>query len=233
MARMKPPRLPEAPVPVLRDAELRKLLEACCHATRRFAGRRDEAILRILMDTGVRRAEVLGLRLGDVNLEEGLLTVTGKGSRTRVVAVGREHRSRPRSLCQRARARYVDERRRSWPRVRACEDGGARLWLGRKGLLGATGLAELIRTRARAAGLPGRLYPHLFRHTYSHNAKVGGMSDEDLMTIAGWKSRAMLKSLRLFRCAGASPRCGQGAVPGRSARDERVEDEVISGVARR
>jgi site-specific recombinase XerD len=189
MARMKPPRLPEAPVPILRDAELRKLLEACAR-DKTFAGRRDEAILRILMDSGVRRAEVLGLRLADVDLDEGILTVTGKGSRTRVVAIGANTATAV-DRYLRARTRYAEERRRE-ARVSAVEDAGTHLWLGRKGPLGATGLAELIRGRARQAGLPGRLYPHLFRHTYAHNAQAAGMSETDLMTIAGWRSRAML-----------------------------------------
>src|SRR5436190_38294 len=73
--------------PVLRDAELRKLLDVCAK-DRSFAGRRDEAMLRVLMDTGIRRAEILGLQLVDVDLDQGLLRVTGKGSRTRVVAIG-------------------------------------------------------------------------------------------------------------------------------------------------
>jgi integrase len=54
MARMKPPRRPEAPVPVIREAEQRRLLDACAK-DHSFHGRRDEAILRVLMDTGTRR----------------------------------------------------------------------------------------------------------------------------------------------------------------------------------
>src|SRR4029078_6756133 len=87
MERMKPPRLPEAPPPVLRDAELRRLLDVCAK-DRSFAGRRDAAIIRLFVDTGTRRAEVLGLRVDDVDLDTGLVTVTGKGSRTRIVVVG-------------------------------------------------------------------------------------------------------------------------------------------------
>lgn len=188
MARMKPPRLPEAPVPVLRDAELHKLLDACAR-DRTFAGRRDEAILRILMDSGIRRAELLGLALGDVDLDAGVLSVTGKGSRTRVVAFGAST-AQAIDRYLRARTRYIDERRRQ-ERISATAEP-THLWIGRKGALGATGLAELLRSRARQAGLPGRLYPHLFRHTYAHNAQAAGMSETDLMTIAGWKSRAML-----------------------------------------
>jgi site-specific recombinase XerD len=187
MARMKPPRLPEAPVPVLREAELRALLAACA-ADRSFAGRRDEAILRLLMDTGTRRAEILGLRLEDVDLDQGLLRVTGKGSRTRVVAFGAAT-AQALDRYMRARLRYLDERRRA---ERSTAGDTPYLWLGRKGPLGATGLAELVRARGRQAGLAGRLYPHLFRHTYAHLAQAGGMSEGDLMAIAGWKSRAML-----------------------------------------
>lgn len=187
MARMKPPRLPEAPVPVLRDAELTKLLEVCAR-DKTFAGRRDETILRILMDTGIRRAELLGLELDDVDVDRGFLTVTGKGSRTRVVAFG-VVTAQAIDRYLRARTRYVDERRRQ-ERASAA-DSATHLWIGRKGALGATGLAELLRTRARQAGIP-RLYPHLFRHTYAHNAQAAGMSETDLMTIAGWKSRSML-----------------------------------------
>jgi site-specific recombinase XerD len=188
MARMKPPRLPEAPVPVLRDTDLHKLLDACSR-DKSFAGRRDEAILRILMDSGIRRAELLGLGLADVDLDRGLLTVTGKGSRTRIVAYGAST-AQAIDRYLRARTRYIELRRRQ--ERASASDEPTHLWIGRKGALGATGLAELLRSRARQAGLPGRLYPHLFRHTYAHNAQAAGMSETDLMTIAGWKSRAML-----------------------------------------
>src|SRR5690606_32137749 len=70
MARMKPPRLPEEPPPVLREAELRALLEAC-ERDRSYWGRRDEAIIRVFVDTGCRRAELLGLTVADVDLDEG------------------------------------------------------------------------------------------------------------------------------------------------------------------
>ncbi len=70
MARMKPPRLPEAPPPVLREAELRALF-AACERDRTFVGRRDEAIVRTLADTGIRRSELLGLELDHVHLDAG------------------------------------------------------------------------------------------------------------------------------------------------------------------
>jgi site-specific recombinase XerD len=87
MARRKPPSLPEEPPRVLRDAELSRLLETC-ERDRTPVGRRDEAIIRVFVDTGARRGEVLGLTLDDIDLDTGLLRVTGKGARTRFVVIG-------------------------------------------------------------------------------------------------------------------------------------------------
>jgi len=175
MARMKPPTLPEAPPPVLRDAELRAIL-AGCERDKTWLGRRDEAVLRVFMDTGARRAEVLGLHLEDVDLDRGILSVTGKGSRTRLVSVG--------DSTIRALDRYI--------RLRARKLGAEVpwLWLGRKGRLLETGMAGLIRARGRAAGLD--VHPHLFRHAYAHSMLSAGMQESDLMAVAGWRSRDML-----------------------------------------
>jgi site-specific recombinase XerD len=178
MVHMKQPRLPETPPPVLREAQLQALLDACAR-DKSFNGRRDEAILRLLIDTGIRRAEVLGLRVADVDLDHGLVTVTGKGSRTRVVAIG--------TGTVLTLDRYL--------RARAKRDdaGEPWLWLGRKGRLRETGLAELIRDRCRQAGIPAALaHPHAFRHAYAQAMLAAGMQEHDLMAIAGWRSPAML-----------------------------------------
>jgi site-specific recombinase XerD len=177
MAKMKPPRLPEAPPPVLTATELLRLL-AVTERDKTFQGRRDEAILRVFMDTGARRAEVLGLRVEDVDLDTGRLVVTGKGSRTRVVAVG--------SQTVRALDRYLRARAKHPEAVLP------NLWLGRKGAIRETGMAELVRDRGQQAGIPGRLHPHLFRHAYAHHVLAAGMSESDLMAIAGWRTREML-----------------------------------------
>ncbi|HEV8490237.1 MAG TPA: tyrosine-type recombinase/integrase [Candidatus Limnocylindrales bacterium] len=177
MARMKPPRLPEVPPAVLRAEELRRLLEVC-ERDKTFAGRRDEAILRVFMDTGVRRGEVLGLTLDDIDLDRGVLSVMGKGSRTREVGIGAQ--------TVRAVDRYL--------RARSKHPAAASpaLWLSRKGVLRESGLAELVRDRGRQAGVAGRLHPHLFRHAYAHSMLAAGMQETDLMAIAGWRSRDMV-----------------------------------------
>jgi site-specific recombinase XerD len=177
MARMKPPRLPEEPPPVLRAAELQALL-AACERDKGFAGRRDEAVLRVFMDTGARRGEVLGLSIADVDLEEGLLRVTGKGSRTRIVPIGAHTvRALDRYLRTRAKHARVDL---------------AALWIGKKGRLTESGLAELVRDRGLQAGISGRVHPHMFRHAYAHMMLAGGMQETDLMAVVGWRSRDMV-----------------------------------------
>ncbi|MEX2183475.1 MAG: tyrosine-type recombinase/integrase [Chloroflexota bacterium] len=177
MDRMKPPRLPETPPPVLRAIELKRLLTVCA-ADKTFTGRRDEAILTVFMDTGCRRGELLGLTLDDVDMDAGTLRVIGKGSRTRLVAIG------PSTV--RILDRYV--RARSKQRGASAAD----LWLGKKGPLRASGLAELVRDRGREAGITGRVHPHMFRHAFAHHALAGGMQEGDLMALAGWRTREMV-----------------------------------------
>ena len=94
MARMKPPRVPEDQPDVLRDDALKALL-ATCDKGQTFENRRDAALIRVFIDTGARRAEIEGLRWhprndedNDVDLNQALLHVIGKGRRERVLPVG-------------------------------------------------------------------------------------------------------------------------------------------------
>ena len=67
MARMKPPHVPDEPVPVLGDDELRRLLAAC--EGKGFEKRRDMAIVRLFLDSGLRLAELANLRVEDLDLD--------------------------------------------------------------------------------------------------------------------------------------------------------------------
>src|SRR5581483_7989992 len=88
MARIKPPQVPEEPPEVLSDDELRRLLKTC--DGKDFDSRRDMAILRLLIDTGLRRAELAGLKVADVDFDLNIAAVVGKGSRPRAVPFGRK-----------------------------------------------------------------------------------------------------------------------------------------------
>ena len=79
MERMKPPSVPETPVPVVSDADLKKLLVACNGRT--FRDRRDEALLRVMIECGFRLEEVAKLTIHDVDREQGVIVVMGKGRR--------------------------------------------------------------------------------------------------------------------------------------------------------
>jgi site-specific recombinase XerD len=111
-----------------------------------------------------------------VDLDRGILAVTGKGSRTRLVAIG--------DVTIRALDRYLRAR------AKRPDADAPYLWLGRKGQLGETGMAGLVKARGAAAGLD--VHPHLFRHAYAHQMLSAGMSEGDLMAVAGWRSREML-----------------------------------------
>ena len=88
MHRMRPPKFEECVPEVLEVDDLRCLLETC--RGRSFEARRDLAILLLLIDTGMRRGEVASVRCDDLDLNQSLVRVLGKGGRERLVPLGRK-----------------------------------------------------------------------------------------------------------------------------------------------
>ena len=86
MASVRAPKVPELPVPVVADEDLRELLLAC-HGEK-FEDVRDTALLRLMIDSGARLSEVIGIRRADLDLDERTVTVIGKGRRRRTVPFG-------------------------------------------------------------------------------------------------------------------------------------------------
>jgi len=86
MVKMVRPAVPEVPVPVLPDAYLKNLLAA--HEGGTFEDRRPSAIVRLLADTGMRRAELLGMGLADLNRDLQVAVVVEKGFRPRSCPCG-------------------------------------------------------------------------------------------------------------------------------------------------
>ena len=175
LANIKPPHIPENPPAVLTEDQLRRLLKSC--DGRDFDDRRDAAILRLLLDTGMRRAECGGLRVEDVDLDNNVAFVIGKGRRGRAVPFGRKT-AQAIDRYLRARAGHRD----------ASADA---LWLGRFGPMTHHGIADVVDRRAKQAGFEG-LHAHLFRHTFAHQWLSAGGQEGDLMRLAGWRSRTML-----------------------------------------
>jgi site-specific recombinase XerD len=175
MAKMKPPSVPEVPVPVIAADDLRRLLAVC--AGKEFEARRDLAILSLFIDTGLRRAELAGLGVDDVEFDHEVAMVTGKGSRPRAVPFGRKTSV--------ALDRYLRERRRH------AHSGEPWLWLGARGRFTDSGVAQMLERRAEQAGL-GHLHLHQLRHSFAHQWLASGGAEGDLMRLAGWRSRQML-----------------------------------------
>ncbi|MGI8616676.1 MAG: tyrosine-type recombinase/integrase [Actinomycetota bacterium] len=182
MARMKPPRVPEEPPAVLSIDELGRLLKAC--DGNEFTDRRDTAIIRTFIDTGLRLSELVNLKLtsnevegSDIDLDEQLVVVLGKGRRPREVPLG--------ARTVKAIDRYL--------RLRSSHADASEpwLWLGRRGRMTQSGVQQMLRRRATEAGLD-HLNPHQFRHTFAHMWLDGGAEGGDLMRITGWRSRSML-----------------------------------------
>jgi site-specific recombinase XerD len=85
---MRPPIVPDKPVPIVPDDGLKRLFQAC--AGNSFEARRDTALIMLLLDTGARRDEMVGLTLDDVDLDLDVLVVLGKGRRERSLPFGRK-----------------------------------------------------------------------------------------------------------------------------------------------
>lgn len=178
MGRMRPPVVPEKRVPVLTDDQLRALLADC--AGRDVISRRDEAIIRLLMDTGGRRAEIANLTLEDLDFTQDVIHIMAKGRRSRTVPFG--------SKTGIALERYIRLRARDrWAEL-------PNLWLSEKnrGPLTANGINQMLKRRGKAIGVPG-LHPHQFRHTSAHGWLAAGGGETDLMRNMGWQSPAMLR----------------------------------------
>ena len=176
MERMVPPKVPEDPPDVISVDYQRRLVKAC--EGQDFDDRRDMAIVRTLIDTGVRRGELAALTTGDIDWDLNLLVVLGKGRRQRGCPFGRK--------VAQALDRYLRVRARH---KHAGEDA---LWLGRRGPMTDSGISQILDERAGSAGL-GRINPHQFRHTFAHQWLAKGGNEGDLMMLMGWRSRAMLQ----------------------------------------
>ncbi len=176
MRNMKPPHVPEVPVEVLNEDQLKRLLKACDGKS--FDDRRDTAILRLFIDTGIRRNELTGLKTTDVDFEVNVALVLGKGRRPRSAPFGRKTAV--------ALDRYL--RARAGHRYAYLE----RLWLGQHGHLIDSGVQQIVRKRGKQAGLKG-LHPHQLRHGWASDWLSAGGNEGDLMRLAGWRSRAMLQ----------------------------------------
>ncbi len=140
------------PLPhVLGGAEVGRLVEAGPVSAR------DRAILELLYASGARVSELVHLRLVDVNLDVGYVRCFGKGSRERVVPVGR-------AAVEAIRA-YLDDGRREGEALFTSASGGP---------LSRETVWRIVKRRARDASVRSNVYPHALRHSFATHLVEGG-----------------------------------------------------------
>jgi site-specific recombinase XerD len=180
---LRAPKAEPGPVPVFSSGELSALRRAC--QGRSFKARRDAAIIEVLLAAGIRLSELSGIRYdpgnparSDLRLLDREIKVRGKAGRERIVRIGFEA------------ARSLDRYLRA--RARHSEAAGPQLWLGAggRGPLTPNGIYQAVARAGERAGVA--VYPHRFRHHFSHTWLERGGAEGDLMELNGWVSPQML-----------------------------------------
>jgi integrase/recombinase XerD len=151
------PRVPEGIPKALTEDEVEALLGAVVGDTARAL--RDRAIVETLYATGVRISELVGLDRRDLDLDDGLVRVLGKGSKERIVPVGRSARDALGAYLAQGRPQLVR------PDRTAGADREAVVLNVRGGRLSRQSCWKIVRTAGERAGLTGRLSPHVLRHS--------------------------------------------------------------------
>jgi integrase/recombinase XerC len=181
LARVKSPRLDTAEVEPFTPAEIARLYAACLPGA--WLGLRQRAVLSVLLDAGLRAGELCGLRLGDVDLRAGLLTVraaTSKARRGRAVQLGRR--------AQRDLDRWFVYRVEQWP-----APADAPVFVGHQGSgLTPRTLERLVERLGRRAGVPD-CHPHRARHTFALYSLKAGLSVFEVQALLGHSDLAMTK----------------------------------------
>ncbi len=135
---------------------------------------RDRALLELMYACGLRASEAIGLLVSDVDLDSGLLAARGKGSKERLVPVGRQAVGALRTYLQRGRPVLVGAR--SEGHLFVNQRGGG---------LTRQGLYKIVQGHARRAGLDGKMSPHTLRHTFATHLLAGGCDLRSLQEMLG------------------------------------------------
>jgi integrase/recombinase XerD len=167
---------------VLNYAEVGKLLAAPEGASP--TAKRDRALLEVMYACGLRASETIGLELGDVDPREGVLRARGKGSKERLVPLGRKAIAAIDAYLRGGRAQLVGERHETMLFVNF-----------RGGPLSRQGLYKIVQRHARAAGLAGQMSPHTLRHSFATHLLAGGC---DLRAVQEMLGHADIATTQMY-----------------------------------
>jgi integrase/recombinase XerC len=168
-------RLPD----VLSQAQVEQLIAQAAIGTSAALALRDTALIELLYGAGLRIAEVVAIRLSDLQLGRGEVKVTGKGDKQRVALFG--------APCRRALEAYLSDGRPALVAVATAPDTA--LFLNRNGgSLGERGARARLDDIARAAGLPEAFHPHTLRHSFATHLLDGGADLRVVQELLGHES---------------------------------------------
>jgi integrase/recombinase XerD len=167
---------------VLNYAEVQKLLAA--PAGSEPTALRDRALLEVMYACGLRASETIGLELADVDPHEGMLRARGKGSKERLVPLGRQAIAAINGYLRGGRPKLVGDRHE------------AKLFVNfRGGPLTRQGLYKIVQRHARDAGLSGRMSPHTLRHSFATHLLAGGC---DLRAVQEMLGHADISTTQMY-----------------------------------
>jgi integrase/recombinase XerD len=147
-------------------------------------GLRDKAMLAVLYASGMRVSELVSLKPGDLNLDEGYLTCVGKGDKERIVPVGLEATDSLRRYMRDARPALLRSRKSTWLFVNA-----------RGGRLSRVGFWKILKAHGIAAGITRDISPHVLRHSFATHLLERGA---DLRAIQVMLGHADLSTTQIY-----------------------------------
>jgi integrase/recombinase XerD len=184
--RLEAPRVPRVLPDVLSYREVETILEAAAAIPRdAYANAdRDLAMLETLYGAGLRVSELIGLRVRDLSLDEGLISVHGKGDRHRIVPLG--------GRAVRVLRGYLRGRR---PELDRGQSGGV-VFLNQHGRpLSRMGAWKIVRKHVRNAGVDRDVTPHTFRHSFATHLLEGGA---DLVAVQEMLGHADISTTQIY-----------------------------------
>jgi len=174
--RMKPPRVPKQVIQPFSMEDIRRMLGVVA-SDNNFRGYRNRAIILTFLDTGLRLSELAAIQIPDIDFNNGIIKVMGKGRKERFVRVGKE--------TQKTMLRYLLMRRDKLPWLWVSDHGDP---------IKARGIQSLIKRLGKRAGITdARCSPHTFRHSFAVNCLRNGMGEFNLQCLLGHTTLQMTR----------------------------------------